>query len=224
MVNQRSNQLSELAKYGFEDLSEALRNLDLLVKQIGDRARPVVIPLSKSASPDRALRFLNRFAEEHAKQLGKVLANEDSAQRLCSFVGASDAMADLLHRRPELLSILGRPAKLPTDFKLSIESRVSLRQEYRQKLLSIADWDLSRPFQQSYRDVSAALSDLAVAALEAGITVATSELISEGRITQEQAQTAGLAVIAMGKCGARELNYLSDVDVIYVCSANDDAV
>ena len=224
MVNRRSNPLSELARYGFEDLSEALKNLDLLVKQIGDRARPVVIPLSKSASPDRALKFLNRFAEEHARQLAKVLAHEVSAQRLCSLVGASDALADLLLRRPELLSAFGRPAKLPLDFKLSTESRVALRQEYRQKLLSIADWDLSTPFQQSYGDVSAALSDLAVAALEAGIAVATSELVSEGRVTREQANSAGLAVIAMGKCGARELNYLSDVDVIYVCSANDDAV
>ena len=130
----------------------------------------------------------------------------------------------MILRRPDLLSILNKPASLPSDFQLSTIDRTALRRDYREKLLQIADWDLSRPYQQSYKQVSTALSDLAGAALEAGVVIATAELVSEGRIRSEQAKSAGLAVIAMGKCGARELNYLSDVDVIYVCSAAEDAV
>lgn len=224
MVNQRSNPLSELAKYGFEDLSEALQNLDRLLSQIGDVARTAVIPLAKSASPDRALRFLIRYAEDHSKKLGKLMANESSAQRLCALVGASDAMADLLLRRPGLTEIFAKPSAIPSKMPLSSESRSALRRDYRESLVRIADWDLSRPYQQSYQDVSKALSDLAVAALDAGLKVASGELISEGRVSAEQASSAGLAIIAMGKCGARELNYLSDVDVIYVCSGGDEAV
>src|SRR5690606_20227194 len=57
--------------------------------------------------------------------------------------------------------------------------------------------------------VGAALADLAAAALEAALALARAEQPEHGRI-------ARLAVIGMGKCGGRELNYVSDVDVIYV--------
>jgi glutamate-ammonia-ligase adenylyltransferase len=54
------------------------------------------------------------------------------------------------------------------------------------------------------------LSDLADAALEAALQVAVANVCKEGEAPPR------LAVIAMGKCGARELNYVSDVDVIFV--------
>ena len=38
----------------------------------------------------------------------------------------------------------------------------------------------------------------------------------------ERGATPRLAVIAMGKCGGRELNYVSDVDVIFVCDSDAD--
>jgi [glutamine synthetase] adenylyltransferase / [glutamine synthetase]-adenylyl-L-tyrosine phosphorylase len=224
MVNRRTNPLSELARYGFEELSEALANLDRLIQLVGDRARPAVIPLSLSASPDRALRFLIRFAEENQKLAAKLLGNEGSAKRVCALTGASDAMADLLIRRPELAEMFFKPAKLPDSLAVSRVDRLEMRKRYRELLIQIADWDLSTRYQDSYREVSQALSDLATETLDAGVSIATGELVAEGRITQQQAQDAGLAVIAMGKCGARELNYLSDVDVIYACSNHEEAV
>src|SRR5699024_2149052 len=56
--------------------------------------------------------------------------------------------------------------------------------------------------------VSGALSDLADAALEAASAIA--------RATVEGHERVRWAVIALGKTGARELNYLSDVDVMHV--------
>ncbi|MFB9840287.1 bifunctional [glutamine synthetase] adenylyltransferase/[glutamine synthetase]-adenylyl-L-tyrosine phosphorylase, partial [Actinoallomurus acaciae] len=53
------------------------------------------------------------------------------------------------------------------------------------------------------------LADLASAALEAGLAIARAEL-------GELAGLCRLAVIGMGKCGGRELNYVSDVDVVFV--------
>ena len=50
-------------------------------------------------------------------------------------------------------------------------------------------------------------ADLADAALDAALQVAVATV---------SAARPRLAVIAMGKCGARELNYVSDVDVIFV--------
>ncbi|WP_188037550.1 bifunctional [glutamine synthetase] adenylyltransferase/[glutamine synthetase]-adenylyl-L-tyrosine phosphorylase, partial [Actinotalea sp. JY-7885] len=55
----------------------------------------------------------------------------------------------------------------------------------------------------------AALADLAAAALEAALALARAA-------HPDEAATVRLAVIGMGKCGGRELNYVSDVDVIYV--------
>src|SRR5699024_3452244 len=56
--------------------------------------------------------------------------------------------------------------------------------------------------------VSAAISDLADAALEAASAIA--------RATVEEHEQVRWCVIAMGKTGARELNYISDVDVMHV--------
>ena len=53
------------------------------------------------------------------------------------------------------------------------------------------------------------LSDLADAALEAALAIARAKLGPDALKTR-------LAVVGLGKCGAQELNYVSDVDVLYV--------
>lgn len=90
---------------------------------------------------------------------------------------------------------------------------LALRRAYRSQLLIIAAHDLA-PAVESSLPVTAlpavcqALSDLADATLQAGLAVAAAGLPAN-------AVPARLAIIAMGKCGAKELNYLSDVDVIF---------
>jgi [glutamine synthetase] adenylyltransferase / [glutamine synthetase]-adenylyl-L-tyrosine phosphorylase len=83
----------------------------------------------------------------------------------------------------------------------------ALRAAYRRRLLSLAARDLTG--EATLDEVAAELADLAAAALEAALAVARSQLPAG-------AAPCRLAVIAMGKCGARELNYASDVDVIFV--------
>ena len=62
----------------------------------------------------------------------------------------------------------------------------------------------------------AELADLATAALAAALAIARAGL-------PPGAAPGELAVIAMGKCGGRELNYASDVDVIFVAGAGGRA-
>ena len=89
-----------------------------------------------------------------------------------------------------------------------------LRIAYRRRLLQLAALDLTGA--RSLDEVMAALADLASAALEAALAIARAEL--------PPGQPAGrLAVMAMGKTGARELNYASDVDVIFVAGPADPA-
>ena len=85
-----------------------------------------------------------------------------------------------------------------------------LRRAYRARLLRIAATDVTAPEPTAVLPaVAAALADLAAAALEAALAVARSE---------EEDHGAGvrLAVLGMGKTGGHELNYISDVDVVYV--------
>ena len=66
----------------------------------------------------------------------------------------------------------------------------------------------------SLPEAAAALADLAEAALEAALVIARAEL-------GEPAELCDFAVIGMGKTGGRELNYVSDVDVIFVAEPRD---
>ena len=86
----------------------------------------------------------------------------------------------------------------------------ALRTAYRNRLLGIVADDLTSPDPyQHVETVGRRMSDLADAALDAALLIAR-------RAVGSPARNTALAVIAMGKTGARELNYISDVDVVYV--------
>lgn len=85
-----------------------------------------------------------------------------------------------------------------------------LRRAYRARLLRIAATDVTAPDPTAVLPaVAAALADLAAAALEGALAVARAD-------EEDHAVGVRLAVLGMGKTGGRELNYISDVDVIYV--------
>ena len=220
MATARSSSLSELAKLGFESLSETIPKLESLVALVGDRGHSALAHLSHSASPDRALDYLIRLAELQPKEVAKLLSKEDQALRLCKVLGASNGLADFLIRHPGLCQIFSAKAKIPDQAELlSIGSKSvdDLKIDYRSKLLRIVDYDLSQnDYRSPIQDVTAALSDLAAGALEASLKLARAQVIDEGRFSEQDVAACRIAIIAMGKCGARELNYVSDVDVIYV--------
>ena len=96
----------------------------------------------------------------------------------------------------------------------------ALRETYRTLMMRIAAADLAGTFTPlkghggatpvGYQRTTALLTALADAALTAALAVAIRQVYGD-----DNPDTA-LAVVAMGKCGARELNYISDVDVIFV--------
>ena len=94
-----------------------------------------------------------------------------------------------------------------------------LRTLYRDHLLVLAALDLAATVEDEpvvpFTVVGAQLSDTADAALAAALRVAEVTVCGGDRTPPR------LAVIAMGKCGARELNYVSDVDVIFVAEHAD---
>jgi glutamate-ammonia-ligase adenylyltransferase len=69
--------------------------------------------------------------------------------------------------------------------------------------------------QWTTADSTAALSDLADAALHAGLNVLMHLAEGRGLLTATgDAATSGLAIFALGKHGGRELNYSSDIDIV----------
>jgi glutamate-ammonia-ligase adenylyltransferase len=233
---------ANLVRLGFTDPGRAAtllgdRDLRAAVGPIDDAA-PMLDALGSVASPDGALLALTRVltaAGDDAARLGEVLRSAGPHRdRLLAVLGGSTALGDHLVRHPsdalalgddllvpgpeavraELLEAVGAaedPA--PVAALTGEEGTDAMRRAYRRRLMMIAAADLtSADPLEALPQVAAALADLAGAAIEAALALARAELPDDGA-------AARLAVIGMGKCGSRELNYVSDVDVIFVAEA-----
>ena len=93
------------------------------------------------------------------------------------------------------------------------DAAVALRRAYRRQLTAIALRDLDSADPSAVMpSVGRWLADLAGAAVDAALAISRATLTErEGPVVDR----VDLAVIGMGKCGARELNYISDVDVVF---------
>jgi glutamate-ammonia-ligase adenylyltransferase len=215
-------QAGRLAVLGFADTAAAERVLteDLGWDVLGEDA-DIVTALGASADPDLALAGLARLAPD-AGLRAALRAGEGLRTRLAAVLGTSPALADHLRRHPgdwHLLSDadggtgVAQPASMIAVVRGATDPG-ELRIAYRRALLGLAGRDLTGA--TTIDDVMAELADIAAAALQAALGVARSRL-------PPGAAGCRLAVIAMGKCGARELNYASDVDVIFVAEPADGA-
>jgi glutamate-ammonia-ligase adenylyltransferase len=209
--------------------------------------------LGAAPDGDDAVLGLLRFAEaalehEHHALLARLLADigtpgSIAGRRLVRVLGTSVALGDFLTRHPSRAAVLEReedalavgpeqvrdrlleavgaqaagPGIAPVAELTGRDGRDALRIAYHERLLQIAAADVTAEDPVEVQpQVSAALADLAGAALEAALAVA--------RASVDGQEDVRLAVLAMGKTGARELNYISDVDVVYVVAPTGDQV
>ncbi|HTL41869.1 MAG TPA: bifunctional [glutamine synthetase] adenylyltransferase/[glutamine synthetase]-adenylyl-L-tyrosine phosphorylase [Pseudolysinimonas sp.] len=217
--------LTELARSGFGDLSGAAAALATLPEGIAPM-------FAIAADPDQALRFVVSLRESAPDAVAAVLGDHAATGRLVRVLGASEGMAMFLSRHPAELGALLEPLAEPLpreSYGDRIAAAVSgldgevgwnaLRVAYRRELLRLAAWDLEQPDGLAVVDrVGAALADLAGAALDASLLLAR----TASRAPADRVAATRLAIIGMGKSGARELNYLSDVDVIFVADGDLD--
>ncbi|MFF1460763.1 bifunctional [glutamine synthetase] adenylyltransferase/[glutamine synthetase]-adenylyl-L-tyrosine phosphorylase [Streptomyces sp. NPDC058330] len=216
----RSSTFTRLLRHGFTDPSAAERLLDL-PELASVRADPVLFDaLGATADPDLALHGFVRLVEaqepgERRILLDTVVTAKPLRDRLLGVLGASEALGDHLARHPRDWQTLvtyeatdlhpGVP-----EFEQMLAGAAdpdSLRVAYRRALLSIAARDVCGTTDVA--EVAAELADLATATLRAALAVARAD-------APDDAALCRLAVVAMGKCGGHELNYVSDVDVIFV--------
>jgi glutamate-ammonia-ligase adenylyltransferase len=193
---------------------------------VDEAAGELLSALSRAAVPDLALWQLHRMVEIEqrdglpANRLIEALRTDAGLRRrLFAVLGASSALGDHLAANPGDWTVLATRSDgvAPTasgGLELPPAPTVaSLRRAYRLALLRIAAADLTggRGLEQTM----AALSALADATVAAAYGIALAELPGD-------AEPPRLAVIAMGKCGGGELNYVSDVDVVFVAGGDGD--
>ncbi|WP_019067311.1 bifunctional [glutamine synthetase] adenylyltransferase/[glutamine synthetase]-adenylyl-L-tyrosine phosphorylase [Streptomyces hokutonensis] len=224
----RSSTFTRLLRHGFTDPSAAERLLES-TELAPIRNDPVLLEaLGATADPDLALQGLVRLLEAQPEPTARreltdtLIAAKPLRDRLLGVLGASAALGDHLARHPRdwHALVMYEPRDLHPgveEFERGLAEAtdpVALRVAYRRCLLSVAARDVCGTTDLA--QTAAELADLATATLRAALAIARAA-------APDDAALCRLAVIAMGKCGGHELNYVSDVDVIFVGEAVDGA-
>lgn len=244
-ASERSSSLTHLARLGFGGLAEA----DALLEELEEAGIPrgaAMEGAGVAADPDEALGALARIARRDVSALRAVLDDTQGWRALWALLGASTGFADFFLRHPgEVAHLVGVGTVLPSEREMrdtlldavgaesgfaadgGEASWVALRVRYRRILARIAAFDLlSDAAVDHVPAVAARLADAAGAALEASLAVARTRVsggaAGAGLFPRDQVAETKLAIIGMGKTGARELNYVSDVDVIFVAGADSE--
>src|SRR6266487_3543517 len=230
-----SKAAERLAALGFANPDRAMAHLRALTAGLTRRATllramlPVMLTwLADTPDPDGGLTALRLVAERLGHRdafFGTLRDNPSVAELLCTVLGTSLLLGDLLARHPELLTAMAHeggpgPARDPAELgeealavvahhELPAAAFDALRRFRRRELVRVAVRDLAGA--DPVERVGAELTAVAEACLEAALEVAV-RAAAPGRPQVE------LAVLGMGKLGGAELNYVSDLDVM-VCHA-----
>jgi [glutamine synthetase] adenylyltransferase / [glutamine synthetase]-adenylyl-L-tyrosine phosphorylase len=246
MSSRTTTTTGALARLGFADPERAvglLADAALLPLRsvIPDgQVDEVVAAVGDTADPDEALLGLVRVLESLARRedhpewgitalCRDLVTAGESRRRVLAVLGGSTALVDHLVRHPEHWLDASRATRstgeqVRAELVRAVTSERgeerpydALRVAYRRGLMRIAALDLTSPDPiGSMPAVGEALAELAEGALEAALVIAR----EEHGPGHEQCR---LAIIGMGKTGGGELNYVSDVDVIFVAEPSDGA-
>ncbi len=229
-----------LKRRGFDQPATALRAIDQLVADRDSRQplRRVFNRLlgacQKSADPDRALIGFERLVTARprpAKLYRDLDANPDWLPVLATVFAHSQALSETLTQDADYFDYLITPGLLSAP-----KEKAWLAAELRRLLLSVhADaerYDCIRQFRRretlrigtrdlmglaTVEETTAELSHLADVCLQNVYEIARDTLAKRYRVSLDA--LTGLhafTVIGMGKLGGHELNYSSDIDVIFV--------
>jgi len=226
-----------LQNWNLRDLERGWRNLAHLADAIGpDALRELCHPLGRllprCADPDMALNNFERFLANPAgaSQLPTLLeARARSLETLLQLLSTSQFFSDLLVANPDYLDMLRVPLRrspspkelhdhLQTEVDAAFEDSAVLRvfRRFRQRqTLRIGTNDIirDRPLEEITRDISR----VAEASLEVALATALHQVGSRfGQPHALSGQAARCVILAFGKLGGEELNYSSDIDLMFL--------
>ena len=220
--------------------------------QVRRDAEDTLWALSRAPDPNLALRSLARLGHAIGDgwvELDGLMRRDPGVRgRLLGVLGSSTVLGDHLVANPQRWRALASPEAVSPDWAdrasrrllvavgvdttsqddaaanratlTGVTAQRALRATYRDLITELAAADLAAvvepqlpvvPFEQ----VAAALAELAAGVLRAALAVGVAEMTPGGHLPR-------IAVIGMGKCGAAELNYVSDVDLIFVGGSEDE--
>ena len=231
---------SYLASRGFRDPVAADQHLQALATDLPTRhalgavVETLLDALSASADPDGALVGFTRYLATRTPPrsfLGYLGDDPRAAEILAQLLGASPSLGEILIRNPEyfhwlqLALTLAPPDRVDHDAELDkllatrtdTATRIdALKRFRRREYLGIAARDLLG--ETDMAGATRQLSRLASVVVDAVLRLLTEDLrVAAGR----DAIPGRFTVIGMGKLGGMELNYSSDIDLVYVYDPAD---
>src|SRR5262245_15491385 len=226
-----------LHAWGVRDQARAQHNLRQLAESLGPDGLAELVPwlgrfLPRSPDPDMALNNFERFLASPGglDQRPALLESRGRPlEKLLELLGASQFFSDLLARHPEYLDMLRVPlraspsraellAQLQGEVDAAYEDSAVLRafRRFRQRqILRIGTNDIirDRPLEEVTRDISR----VADTAIEVALSTALRHVIRRfGQPSSASGEPARCVVLAFGKLGGKELNYSSDIDLMFV--------
>lgn len=222
-----------------------------LEPEAGRHASYLLTWMMESPDPDMALLNLSRFADaviSPAQLLNSILLEKPICHLLTVIFSSSYYLSDILVRNPEYLSWLIEKSTLEPHKPYSIylkelQGQTAPFRDRRRRLNSIKRYRRREVLRIGARDllglapveeVTAELSFLADAVIETVTRLSFEEEAVESRIVARDDSAAvrsgkpgerpfhRFAVLSLGKLGGTELNYSSDIDLLYICGAGAD--
>jgi glutamate-ammonia-ligase adenylyltransferase len=200
--------------------------------------------INKLPDSNNAKVFLERLVEEQPEIANRYAKNEELLANLCTLAAYSYLLSETLLQRPEYISWLARERerdltkRKEKDVLLqdlarfvavnsSLSDATQLNRFKRRELLRIYLRDCLK--LGSLSDTTAELSFLADSVLARALQVCYQPLLSrygKPQTLDERGRfiAAEFAIIGMGKLGSYELNYSSDIDLIFIYSADGETV
>ncbi|MGL4943423.1 MAG: bifunctional [glutamate--ammonia ligase]-adenylyl-L-tyrosine phosphorylase/[glutamate--ammonia-ligase] adenylyltransferase [Thermoguttaceae bacterium] len=227
-----------LGLFGLVDAARGYRNLVSILSRFPTEEVRVwwceVLPpmIRWTADPDMVLNNLERFLSQPSSESLFPLLNSQSLATLLEIFSTSQYLSDILIRDPYLFKGVcqneGRP--LPRTRVIDeILAELAPLQDDRDILntirrfkhrhtLRVAYGDIIR--RQSLEVVTEQISDIADACVEGALRVAGRRLfVRRGTPHTSNYQAVHFTVLALGKLGGRELNYSSDIDLMFLYDA-----
>ncbi|HZP39937.1 MAG TPA: bifunctional [glutamate--ammonia ligase]-adenylyl-L-tyrosine phosphorylase/[glutamate--ammonia-ligase] adenylyltransferase [Candidatus Binatia bacterium] len=244
---------ARLARLGFHDVPAAWRDLRLLRdgpphapasarrrQALAALAPALLREIARSAHPDRALHHLATFVSTvgaRSSYLHLLLENPGVMRLFVRLFATSEFLSAFFLRHPELLDSLVR-----ADLVRVVRSREELAAELAGRLAAASDLEAELDVLRRFRHeeflrigvhdiegelppegISAQLSALAETCLDAALGIASREVLRRAGLALEGPAGGGLAVLGMGKLGSGELDYASDLDLIFIYEPGDAA-
>jgi glutamate-ammonia-ligase adenylyltransferase len=188
--------------------------------------------LEAAADPDRALDYLTRLLEESAEAFARLTRTAPGLQSLVAVFCQSRFLSEEVLRRPELLEELCASGELYRQLGVEaiadrleraapdgVPAALELARFRRREMLRILLRDVRG--LAPLPEVAADLSALADAVVEVSYRRIRQALEARYGVPRDEAGApAGCSILAMGKLGGEELNYSSDIDLMYLYSAS----